>query len=302
MSANLLVGTRKGLYEFDGERKKTRIADHEVRSLLNHNGEFWTIIDQQEIWRSGTRGHWKRVTELKDFQANCLLQVSGTVWVGASKAHLFTLRGERIEPLRSFEQIEGRERWYTPRGNPPDVRSMSTDSDGTLYVNVHVGGVLRSIDGGKSWEATIAMDKDVHQVLFDEPSHLVLAASAFGLAVSEDRAKSWRIDTDGLHGNYLRAVTVAGDTVLVTASTGPRTNQAGVYRRPIGNGQPFTRCRNGLPEWFPQNIDTFCLAASDGRVAFGTVDGSAFLSEDAGKSWTEVARNLPPVLCVALRR
>ena len=53
------------------------------------------------------------------------------------------------------------------------------------------------------------------------------------------------------------------------------------------------------PEWFPDNIDTFCLAASNGQAAFGTADGSVFMSGDAGESWTELANNLPPVLCVA---
>ena len=252
MPTGLLVGTRQGLYEFDGAEQRTRIADREVRSLLTQHGDFWAIIDQQEIWRSETGHSWQRTAALKDLRANCLMPVPDGLWVGASQAHLFALRDKEFDPVDSFEQIEGRASWYTPRGHPPDVRTMSTDPDGTRYINVHVGGVLRSIDGGQTWESTIDMDKDVHQIVFDEPSRLVLAASAYGLAISDDRGKSWHIATEGLHGNYLRAVAVTEDTALVTASTGPRTSQACVYRRPVGIDGSFTRCQRGLPRMVPR--------------------------------------------------
>ena len=145
---------------------------------------------------------------------------------------------------------------------------------------------MRSSGGESSWEPTIDIHADVHEVLFDPASGLVLAASARGLAVSADGGKSWRFDTQGLHANYLRSVVVAGETVLVGASTGPRTNHAAVYRAPLNGGATFERCRDGLPERFLDNIDTLCLASSGSQVAFGTSDGSVFVSSDEGKSWS----------------
>jgi hypothetical protein len=62
---------------------------------------------------------------------------------------------------------------------------------------------------------------------------------------------------------------------------------------------PFVRCVEGLPEWFPANIDTFCLAAAGTRAAFGTEEGSVFVSDDEGSSWRTVAEGLPPVRCLA---
>jgi photosystem II stability/assembly factor-like uncharacterized protein len=169
----------------------------------------------------------------------------------------------------------------------------------TLYVNVHVGGIARSSDGGGSWEPTIDIHSDVHQVLFDPASGLVLAASARGLAFSDNGGKSWQFHTAGLQGTYLRAVAVAGETLLVSASTGPSTRRAAVYRRPLKSEEPFQRCQAGLPQWFSDNIDTFCLAASGSWAAFGTSAGSVFLSQDEGRSWTLAAEGLPPVRCVA---
>ncbi|HEX2031316.1 MAG TPA: hypothetical protein VHL78_07960, partial [Actinomycetota bacterium] len=189
-------------------------------------------------------------------------------------------------------------RWHTPWRGPPDTRSLSAGPDGTLYANVHVGGILRSQDG-ESWTPTIDIDADVHQVLAhpDRPD-TVLAACAWGLAVSRDRGATWSIEYDGLHGRYCRAVAVAGDAVLVSASTGPFTDRAAVYRRALDADRPFERCSDGLPEWFPANIDSHCLAASGDTVAFGTGDGRVFRSDDRGRIWEEAASGLPPVRAV----
>ena len=87
---------------------------------------------------------------------------------------------------------------------------------------------------------------------------------------------------------------VCGDLVLVSASRGPRGGRSAVYRSALARG-PFERCRNGLPEWFEDNVDTSCLdALPDGSLAaFGTADGSVFATEDAGATWAQVASGLP---------
>jgi len=196
--------------------------------------------------------------------------------------------------------VQGREEWHNPDGSPPDARSLSADPSGAVYVNVHVGGVVRSTDGGRSWTPTIDVHADVHQVLYEPGARLVLAAAARGLAVSDNRGETWRFDTAGLHGHYLRAVAVAGRTVLITASTGPFTPRAAVYRKPLAGNTPFERCCEGLPEWFANNINTFCLTAADSWVALGTTTGEVYLSSDKGQHWSVAAEGLPPVRCVAL--
>jgi len=102
--------------------------------------------------------------------------------------------------------------------------------------------------------------------------------------------------SDGLDAPYSRAVAVCGDAVLVSASTGPRGGRAAVYRGGLGGGS-FVRCTAGLPAWFDDNIDTYCLdALNDGSfAAFGTGDGHLFGSTDAGATWSELASGLPPI-------
>src|SRR5207247_7541735 len=132
-----------------------------------------------------------------------------------------------------YRRAPGRNDWTTPWGGPPDTRSLAADGN-ALYANVHVGGILRSTDAGTNWAPTIDVDADVHQVVagFDDAGR-VLAATAEGLAVSNDGGDTWAFETEGLGATYSRAAAVAGDVVLASASRGPRGDGAAVYRRPL---------------------------------------------------------------------
>ena len=295
----ILVGTADGLHSLNGDGN-VQLAGREVGTLAKDASGWWAVVDGAEVWRTGGDNDWARMASMDTFRANCLIPTANGLFVGTSESHLFTLREGALNQVESFEETGGRETWHTPWGGPPDVRSMSAASDGVLYANVHVGGVPKSRDGGQSWQPTIEVDADVHDVLFDAGSNQLLAATARGLAVSADEGETWRFDVDGLHGRYLRSVAVGGETVLVTASTGPFTERAAVYRRPVASDGPFERCGSGLPEWFASNIDTFWLAASGSIAAFGTSAGDVYVSTDEGRTWSAAADGLPPIRCVAI--
>jgi hypothetical protein len=205
-----------------------------------------------------------------------------------------------LEPVESFEAVEGRETWHTPWGDPADVRSIAVGLDGAIYVNVHVGGVVRSRDAGHSWTPTVDIEADVHQVIAHPArAEVVLAAAYEGFGLSRDGGDSWRFIADGLHAHYARAVAVAGETVLLSASTGPQGRRAALYRKPLDCGTKFVRCSDGLP-WFDHNIDTACLAAEGSLVVFGTDDGRVFRSLDEGAQWTLIAKGLPTITAVTI--
>ena len=161
---------------------------------------------------------------------------------------------------------------------------------------MHVGGIPRSLDGGGSWEPTIDIDADIHQVVAhpSEPD-VVLAAGAVGLAISEDGGAGWRIEQHGLDATYARAVAVASGHVLLTVSNGPRGGRAAVYRTTLEPNLHLEKCTDGLPEWFDGNIDSGWLVARDSVVAFGTGDGVIFLSDDEGERWTRAAEEVPSI-------
>jgi photosystem II stability/assembly factor-like uncharacterized protein len=297
-----LAGTDDGLHLLvTGRPSRVDLAGHEITAVARDGAAWWAITGGQEAWRSEGRGKWARqATAPEDVRLNCLARTPAGLLVGTSDARLFRLRAEALEPVDSFDQVDEREKWYTPWGGPPDSRSIAVDPAGAIYVNVHVGGIVRSTDGGQTWQPTIDIDSDVHQVIaVDGRPGVVLAATAQGLAASDDSGDTWTFHTDGLHGSYCRAVAVAGQTLLVSASEGHRGRRAALYRRPLGSTEPFERCERGLPGWFGSNIDTHCLAGAGPAVAFGTEDGDMYRSEDAGETWETIATGLPPVRCVA---
>jgi hypothetical protein len=289
----LVVATRDGLHVFDdrGRFEGVSHVGRSVTSIAPARSEVWAVLDGSEIWHDAG-SVWHHVADLDPLRATCLASIDEDLFVGSSEARLFRVAGDTLQPISAFDEVEGRSLWFTPWGGPPDTRSIANWDD-DVYVNVHVGGVLRSGDHGRSWTPTIDIEADVHQVTTAEGS--VLAACAGGLAASADRGATWSFRTDGLEARYSRAVTVCGDAVLVSSSDGPRGGRAAVYRADLAGGA-FERCLAG-PGWFDGNIDSFCLdALPDGScVAFGTSDGRVWASTDAGSSWDERASGLPSV-------
>jgi hypothetical protein len=300
--ATVLVGCDDGLLEFSprGERMAAEHAGRAVTAVAPEGPDIWTILDGREIWRTTpATGRMRSIGTIEDeLRANCLAATPGGIFLGTSEAHLMRLldRGQEyaLERVEAFERVEGRTDWYTPWGGPPDVRSVSAD-DGVVYANVHVGGIARTGDEGASWQPTIDIHADVHKVR--AISGHVLAACALGLAVSEDRGNSWEMRTEGLHATYCRGVAISGETVLLSASVGPYGGRSAVYRGRLDGG-PFERCREGLPGWFGDNIDSACLDATSDLAAFGTSDGGLFSSTDSGSSWSEVASGVSGLHCV----
>jgi hypothetical protein len=296
---SVLVGNRDGLFGFDEQGRATGVS-HEgraVTAVAPERDALWAILDESEVWHSPDRRSWIHVGSLESLRARCVAATDAGVLVGSSEARLFRVGDDgSLAAVDGFDAADGRSTWHTPWGGPPDTRSIA-EWDEAIYVNVHVGGILRTTDAGTAFVPTIDVGEDVHQVTTAEG--LVLAACAGGLTTSTDRGGSWSLRTEGLDAVYSRGVVVCGDVVLVSSSRGPHGGRAAVYRGGLSGGG-FERCRTGLPEWFDDNIDTHCLdAPPDGSLAaFGTSEGDVFVSADAGLAWNEIASGLSAVQCV----
>ena len=297
----MLIGTASGLWAsdaagpiaFDGRR---------VSALAPPIDHPWAVLDATALARLDQRNTSTEVARAEGYTIECLANTPAGLFVGASEARVLTLAADRLVEVPGFDEVDGRDRWFTPWGGPPDVRSIASGADGVLHVNVHVGGIISSADSGRTWTpAGIEIGADVHQIVtHPAQAGLLLAACARGLATSEDGGSSWSFDDEGLHATYARAVAPAGDMLLLSMSRGPSGGEAAVYRRSLTNSMPFERCREGLPAWFDQNIDTHCLAALGDTAVFGTADGTVYNSADAGASWEALMTGLPGVTCVLL--
>lgn len=282
MATQIVLATPRGLRAVDGSTVAWEGRD--VTSVVALSGGGWlAVVEHATVVDDAGRIH----AEVPGAAVTCVTGRGDGALAGTDGAGLVRIDGDRALPVAGFADADGRSTWYTPWGGPPATRSIATAPDGTVYVNVHVGGILRSRDDGQTWQQTIDIDVDVHQVVSDPSGVLLAACGAGGLAVSRDGGSSWRIDTAGLHATYCRAVAVAGDAVLVSASLGPRGGRAALYRRPLAAEGELERCTAGLPSWFEGNIDTHRLDARADLAAFASADGRLFVSEDAGASWVD---------------
>lgn len=292
-----LIATDRGVFD-PSTGACVALEDQRVDDLAA--GGRWAVVDGQELWHADDGTQLQRVATLTGPAATCVLPLEAGALVGSEDARLWSWNGHALERVPAFDHAESRSSWYTPWGGPPAVRSLATADDGTLYVNVHVGGILRSDDGGATWAPTIDVDADVHEVAtVSRRPATVVAATARGLAVSHDHGQTWTVSDAGLHATYCRAVAVTGETVYLSASTGPSSTSAAVYRGGL-DGRALTRCTAGLPEWFSANVDTRGLAARDDVALVGAPDGEVYVSTDEGATWSRLQAGLPPIRAVAL--
>jgi photosystem II stability/assembly factor-like uncharacterized protein len=154
-----------------------------------------------------------------------------------------------------------------------------------LLASVHVGGIPKSTDGGKTWKPTIEVDFDVHEVrAHPADPNIVIAAAAIGLCISRDAGATWTVEREGLHASYCSAVAFAGNDVLVAASADHFAAQGAIYKRALDEDGRLERvCVNGL-EWVEGIADTACIAADAETLAIAD-RVNLYVSRDAGRTW-----------------
>ncbi len=294
----LMVGTSGHLEDLD--RQYTIAEDVSVTAIAVPRPDLGgastpvhVLLDGERVAAAG-EFDLAPVAPVQGLRGTCMVATGKGLLVGTESAHVLELvpGSGALEAVSAFDAVPGRDSWENPAGPTPDLRSMAVTSAGTWLVNVHVGGLWRSADGGATWAAVIPPEADVHEVAAGDGARAVVAA-AQGVAWSEDDGLTWTWTTDGLHAAYSRAVALDGDTAFVTASTGPTSSDGRLYRGRLGGS--LEQCRGGLPESFPYNLDSGCLTARDGQVAFGTDDGHVYRSTDGGTGFELVAERMHSV-------
>lgn len=278
---SVLVTTVDGYRIFTSSGKElTSLEGHRVECFTpGPDGTFLAIIDQHEVRSHGRDGEWTPVAK-SDATLTAVAAAGTAVFVGTDDARVLRLTASgALAPCPGFDSVAGREEWHRV-GSPLQVRSMTATCDGAaVLANVHVGGIPRSVDGGDTWQPTLAVDDDVHQVLAHPTRpEIVVAAASVGLCRSHDGGATWSSSTEGLELSYARGVAFVGDDVVLTVSDGPWASSAQVYRAPVEGGAA-TRVSGGLGA-LQGNVDSRCVA-SDGKVV-ALVDGAGDVWRSSG--------------------
>ena len=213
--------------------------------------------------------------------------------MGTERARLAWIADGELNFINSFDAVPERKLWKTPWGGPPDVRSLAVSTDGTIYANIHVGWVVRSRDGGKTWEnLREGLEMDVHQVA-THPSDpaTVFAATARGFYISRNHGDTFVHQRSGMPYYYQRACACfpESDVYLVSTSRGPHSRVDAQLYRSDDAGENWALV-NGLPEQIGENIDTFQIVTVGGADALVVVDDTTlYQTDDWGLNWQRVA-------------
>jgi hypothetical protein len=302
MTSTLVIATwSDGVFVLSaGEVIRHDFAGQCVGSLTRDGrGGVLAIVDGRTLVRGSASGEWRTIAA-SPAELACCVVIGDRIYAGTNDARIWSFDAEgHGEPLEGFDAVAGRGTWYAGAavidgkvlGPPLGIRSMSATCDGAvLLANVHVGGIPRSLDGGRTWQPTIDLEVDVHQVCAHPTRpELIAAAAGAGLCISRDAGASWTVEQQGLHAPHCSAVAFAGDDVLVTASVDPFAAQGAVYRRPIDGDGPLSPLGGGLPRWTSGKCDTGCIDARETTVALVDRAGNVHVSEDRGRTWSSQA-------------
>lgn len=311
MTSTILVATwADGLFVIAGETRQQQLAGEPVNALApDGRGGALAIVSGHSLRRRTPTGEWLTLAT-SAWSLSCCTPVGDAIYVGTDDARVLrvTAAGD-LDELRGLDAVAGRDTWYAGSavidgkrvGPPLGIRSIAATAGGrALLANVHVGGIPRSTDGGATWQPTIDIDADVHEVCAHPADpDLVIAAAAVGLCISHDGGATWDVEQDGLDAAYCSAVAFLGDDILVAASTDHFAAHGAIYRRPIGERQPL-RPVDGLPRWIDGIADTRGLATHGAAAAIADRGGHLYVSMDAGRTWSQRASGLPQPSSVAI--
>jgi photosystem II stability/assembly factor-like uncharacterized protein len=222
----------------------------------------------------------------------------GAVYAGTEPSRLFRSddRGASWHELEALLELPSRPSWsFPPRPWTSHVRwiAPSPHHADLLLVGIELGGLMRSSDGGESWQDhRSGAQPDVHSLAW----HPRIAGRAYeagggGAAFSTNGGDAWEPADEGRDRHYTWAVTVDPDDPdcwYVSASTGPyaahggRDPQARIYRR--RDREPWRQLAGGLPEPLPAM--PYALLANDRRLFAGLADGQIWESRDRGDTWS----------------
>jgi photosystem II stability/assembly factor-like uncharacterized protein len=269
-----------------------------------------------QVFRSNNGGRtWEPVGAIEGFEELSALAVDPGdpehVMAGMEPSALFHSRdgGRTWEEDPTLRRMSRENGWSVPWSDAPGhIRTIAIDPNDTnrVYLAIEVGGVVRTDDGGRSWDNVHGgIHDDVHSVaVHSKNGAIVYAATRHGFGRSEDYGRTWQ-RIDGFEGQgYARPLAVHPQrpervyTAAATVGPGgfqrPVGSECGVFRSDDG-GLTWVRMTNGIPPHFKPYVDAIGINPADpDHVALADVEGHLYESHDGGDRW-QLGRALPPV-------
>lgn len=256
------------------------------------------------LFRSSDGGRsWERLSGVTHPRVTSVAvsPVDGALYAGTEPSSLFVSRDGRTswQELEGLKNLPSAPTWsFPPRPWTSHVRSiaLSFEDPDLIVAGIELGGVVRSEDGGESWQdQRPGAYADCHTLAAHAAApNIVYEAAGGGFAESEDFGESWAAADTGLEHRYVWALAADRDDpalIYVSAAAGPGQahgsgfSDAAIYRR--SSAGRWEAVADRLAE-FP-----YALVAdpeTPGALYAGFGDGRILYSANAGTSWDEAAR------------
>jgi len=266
------------------------------------------------VWKSEDGGRtWRDLAFVQPDVFSVAVGLGGTVYAGCEPSALYRSDdgGSTWRELPGLLELPSRPTWsFPPRPWTSHVRwiAPSPHDPDVVLVGIELGGLMRSEDGGESWEDhRPGAQRDVHCLAWHPTEEGRAYETAGGGACwSDDGGRSWHAADEGRDRHYCWALAVDpedADTWFCSASTGPYqahgrgSAEAFVYRR--RGEEPWRRLEDGLAQ--PLDAMPYALVFANGFLYGGLSDGRLYRSEGGVESWQPNAfRGEPTTHIVAL--
>jgi photosystem II stability/assembly factor-like uncharacterized protein len=290
------------------------------------NNAFYgaTVHRSKDLGRTWERAEELGLPEDGELKLNATWHIEpgrdSELWLGGDPGVLFRSDdgGKTWELNRALFEHPTRASWN------PGAGGLCTHSiqlvNGTMYIAISAAGTFRSEDGGETWTP---INKDVAAEFMPDPYpevgqcvHKLLVhprhperlwqQNHCGVYRSDDGGDSWqRLDGNGLPTSFGFPLALDPEDPDV-AYVIPEQSQEhhftadgrlGVFRTKDA-GASWELLSDGLPSQAWVAVLREGLAYDDDAIYFGTQSGSVWVAPRGGEHWTEVARDLPPILSV----
>lgn len=213
--------------------------------------------------------------------------------------------GETWRVMEAMNDLPSASEWsFPPKPETHHVRWIEPDPQqtGKLFVAVEAGALIRTQDGGETWQDRVTDGPfDTHTaVIHPDEAGRVYSSAGDGYYESEDGGRTWRRPMDGLRHGYLVGVAVDpgdADTVVVSAASGPhiayspRRAEAYLYRKRADGA--FNLAMEGMPDGAGTIASRLASVPDEPGVFYAVNNHGLFHSADAGSSWQALEVDWP---------